>query len=75
MAVPENEVTLEFAAENVFPDGGSCPADISLSVGGRSVSIDAVSKMCIYIEQYVRPIAHLLGTIFAMMIVSGAFKE
>ena len=74
--VPRNEdVNLVFEPDSLFPDGGACPAELSFTLIGRSVTTTAVTKMCEFVQWYVRPVAMLLGTVLALMIVNGAFRS
>ena len=72
--MPSSDITLEFYPDSLFSEGGACPSDLSFSLAGHTIRTDVIYKMCNYINFYVRPIAQLLGTILALLIVNGAFR-
>ena len=49
--------------------GGSCPANLHVSVSGHSVTVLNMAQPCAWIEGYIKPVILLMAAISAVFIV------
>ncbi|WP_415003888.1 hypothetical protein [Aeromicrobium sp.] len=63
-----------YTPEYVMAGTGACPVDPTVTVGGQAISLGFFSKTCGYLVDYVRPMAIVLASFFALMIGIGGFK-
>ena len=63
-----------FNVEALVPFGGGCPADPTVSIMGRALQLPIYSKGCGFLVDYVRPLAILLASFFALFIALGGLK-
>lgn len=61
------EITLQNGPN--FGGAASCPANVSMSFRGQSLTLLPMSTACSWISQYMRPIVLLLAAITAVFIV------
>jgi|GEM_PF-4151533 len=66
--VPEQTRDLELQPGPVF-GGGSCPANLHVSISGRSVTVLNMAQPCAWIEGYIKPVILLMAAISAVFIV------
>ena len=72
--VPTENKTITYAPEEMGLGGGSCPADLTLSVmshGGQSMKVWDWTQSCAKITSYVRPLVLTLASITALFLVVG----
>jgi Neisseria meningitidis TspB protein len=67
--IPKRDQDISIQSGPNWAGGGTCPADVSVNIGGQQVTILATSTMCSLIESYMRPIILLLAAISAAFIV------
>lgn len=66
---------MSWTPDNILGTSASCPADKTVTVMGRSFTITNMGWLCGLLASYVRPMAILLASFFAVMIVAGATKD
>lgn len=72
--VPTENKTITYAPEEMGLGGGSCPADLTMSVmsrGGQSMKVWDWAQSCAKITTYVRPLVLTLASITALFLVVG----
>lgn len=66
--IPKASKAVTYSIENSW-GGGSCPADVYATLGGKTVKIYDWHESCDYIATYVRPMLLILCAIGALFIV------
>ncbi|WP_158515838.1 IgG-binding virulence factor TspB family protein [Hydrogenophaga sp. PBC] len=66
--IPRSERSVSFEPEVLF-GSGSCPADVTITSQGMTVTVGQWSSWCPYITTYMRPMVLLLAAFAALMIV------
>lgn len=66
--VPEESRNLESQPGPVF-FGGGCPSNLSVSIGGHSITVLNMAQPCAWIEGYIKPVILLMAAISAVFIV------
>ena len=72
--IPRSTFDLTYQEES-FLDGGSCPADVFVNVGGHSVKAADWQSHCSNISRFVRPLVILLSTFVALLILVPGGRE
>ncbi|MDD2730112.1 hypothetical protein [Malikia sp.] len=72
--IPRKKFDLIYSEES-FLDGGSCPADVYVSVGGQQVKAIDWQSHCSKISAYVRPLVILLSGFIALLILVPGGRE
>jgi len=73
--MPSTTKTLSWTPDNVLGTSAACPADKVVNVVGRSITFTNMGYFCGLLSSYVYPMAVLLASFAAILIVSGATKE
>lgn len=71
--IPKAEKTVRYAPENPF-GGGSCPADQYAKIGTQQMKVIDWTQDCMFIRDYVRPIAFAITALIVAGILAGALK-
>lgn len=66
--IPTQSKNLSIQNGPVFA-GGGCPADVSVNIIGRQLTIISMSRPCSWIVDYMKPIILLLASFAAVFIV------
>ena len=72
--VPKETKTITYTPEEMGLGGGTCPADLTMSVmsrGGQSMKVWDWAQSCAKITTYVRPLVLTLASITALFLVVG----
>lgn len=69
--IPKSSKTMTFQAENLGFAGGSCPANKTLVIGGRSVTVVDWVENCGYITTYAKPMILAMAIFAGLMIIFG----
>lgn len=72
--IPREERSVSFSPEVLF-GSGSCPADVTITSQGMTVTVARWSSWCPYITTYMRPMVLLLAAFAALMIVLRGVDE
>lgn len=67
-SVPQETKNIELQSGPQFA-GGSCPANLHVSISGRSVRVLDMVQPCAWISGYIKPVILLLAAISAVFIV------
>lgn len=70
-AIPKKTENIEFTEMNLW-GGGSCPANVSVSVNGQSITALEMAQMCGWIQTYLQPMVILASSLSAMFILMGS---
>lgn len=70
-AIPKKTENIEFTEMNLW-GGGSCPANVSVSVNGQSITALEMSQICGWISTYMQPMVILGASLSAMFILMGS---
>lgn len=69
--VPKKTENIEFTEMNLW-GGGSCPANVSVSVNGQSITALDMANMCGWISTYLQPMVIFGSALTAMFILMGS---
>lgn len=72
--IPKSTKVLTYAAESLGFGSGSCPADVTASVGGQSMTVFRYTPHCAIITTYVKPLVLMLSAFIAFFIVMPGGK-
>lgn len=72
--IPRSTIDLVYAEES-FLSGGSCPADVYVSAGGKQIKAIDWQFHCSNISTFVRPLVILLSSFIALLILIPGGRE
>lgn len=72
--IVRSDKNITWTPDNILGTSASCPPDKTVSIMGRTFVITQMSTVCGWLSSYVRPMAILLASFFAVFIVAGATK-
>lgn len=73
--IPKSTVEVGFQAEDLGLGGGSCPADITMAINGKTTTVGNWASTCNSVTTYAKPLILILATFSALMIVMGVRVE
>lgn len=72
--IPRIQKDVTYEVETPF-GGGTCPADKTFSFQGRTLKLTNMNQACNFLATFAKPIAILLASFSALMIVAVGVKE
>lgn len=73
--IPKTTRNITYQAENLGFGGGSCPANVVHSIGGKPQTVIDWAKNCDYLTTYVKPVVLAVAAFAALMLLFAGKTE
>lgn len=72
--IPRDTISASYQVDNFLSGGGSCPADVYVTVHGTTHKAFDWARQCGYMTTYARPLVLVVCAFLSVMIIAGGFK-